>query len=169
MNFFSRMLGLFLLLMCSSFSLPELVFAHGTGHRVLKDAQTRTLEFYYSDHTPMTYAQVLVFSPLNREIEHQNGRTDKNGVFVFRPDTQGRWLVKVSDGMGHAEEATVEVSLDPESVEPASGRDLLTRDHRDSSIPKVYKAIFGLSLIMNGFLAVYFLKRRSGVADSEKK
>jgi nickel transport protein len=137
------------------------VFAHGTGHRLLNDVKTTAVEFHYSDNTPMAYAEVLVFSPGNREIEFQNGRTDKNGVFVFCPDAAGKWSVTVSDGMGHAAEAAVSVQLPEKQGGKAPGQDHSSETALSASSSKTMKIITGLSLIMNLAFALYLVKFRS--------
>lgn len=57
----------------------------------------------------MSYAEIKIFSPDNKNIEHQNGRTDKNGCFAFLPDKVGEWKVMVNDGMGHGVVTEVKV------------------------------------------------------------
>ncbi len=151
------------LLVATSMGWPGDAGAHGTGHRLLKDAPAVALEFHYSDQTPMRYAEVLVFSPQDREVEHQNGRTDRHGKFVFCPDAQGQWLVKVNDGMGHAEEAAVSVGQEAISVEAGKSQ-ALPGSGAFGPMPKVLKIIIGLSLMLNVAFAAYFLKRRSNGA-----
>mgnify|MGYP000403926884 CR=1 FL=1 len=139
---------------------PGDALAHGTGHRLLKDAPVVAIEFHYSDQAPMRYAEVLVFSPTDREVEHQNGRTDRHGRFVFNPDAEGSWVVKVTDGMGHAEEAIV-----PVGPELNAGEALKSREVPDSigggAMPTGLRMITGISLILNLAFAAHLLKRRS--------
>ncbi len=142
---------------------PVDALAHGTGHGILDDAPAVALEFYYSDGIPMQYAEVLVFSPQDREVEHQNGRTDKHGRFVFCPDAQGAWLVKVNDGMGHLEQAAIEV--DPLALSgPPPDRAAPAPPAADGGTApsKTLKIITGLSLILNAALGAFVLKRRAG-------
>lgn len=155
----SHILGLLAL---AATAWPGNAAAHGTGHRLLKDAPVVALEFTYSDQAPMPYAEVLVYAPQDTEVEHQNGRTDKHGRFVFTPDVEGRWLVKVTDGMGHAEQ--VSVSVGPELI---AGRTEESRGVEDTdtvgfgAIPKGLKTITGISLILNLALAAHLLISRS--------
>ncbi len=81
---------------------------HGTGFRVVTDAQPMVLSFYYTDSTPMAYAEINVFGPDNEQVAFQSGRTDTNGYFAFVPDRSGKWIVKVNDGRGHSVKAVVE-------------------------------------------------------------
>ncbi len=90
---------LFLLLLL--FTPCEYVRAHGVAHSFITEKAV-LLQAAYSDGSPMSFAEVVVFSPLDSKVEHQNGRTDKNGRFAFLPDEQGEWSISVTDGMGHA-------------------------------------------------------------------
>ena len=82
--------------------------AHGTSCKVFKDS-TLIIKAEYDDGTVMSYAEVLIFSPDDKNIEYQNGRTDKNGIFAFVPDKTGIWQIKVNDGMGHGIEKEIAV------------------------------------------------------------
>lgn len=151
------------------FSFSELGFsgdadAHGTGHRLLDADHPVAISFFYSDETPMSYAEVLVFSPGDRNVEHQNGRTDKNGIFAFLPDAAGKWLIKADDGMGHAAEATLDVK-----AEGAAGAQKATEaapSASSGSSSKTLKVIAGLSLILNlSFVGLLMGRRKKGAAD----
>ncbi len=138
--------------------------AHGTGHRVLDAEHPVAISFFYSDETPMSYAEVLVFSPGDQKVEHQNGRTDKNGRFAFCPDAAGKWLLKADDGMGHAAEALLEVK-----AEGASGAEKATDSAPSASSEsssKALKIIAGLSLILNLSLAGCLMGRRKKASSA---
>jgi len=143
-------------------------YAHGTGHRLLKHEPVVAFEFHYSDDTPMRYAEVMVFSPQDMKVEHQNGRSDRNGKFVFCPDVPGKWLIKVNDGMGHEEKAVVEVGPGAISGEAAKSR---TNPASSDSEPlsKVLNIIAGLSLILNVSFSGYFMRRRSNSAKNRSE
>jgi nickel transport protein len=148
------------LMLISALGMPVQVNAHGTGHRVLTGEHMVALKFYYSDQTPMRYAETLVFSPKDAEVEHQYARTDQHGKFVFCPDIQGQWIVKVNDGMGHAEQAAVTVGSESFSRPTAILQPTppVTKQHQ---IGTGIKVVTGLSLILNAFFVIYFVKRRS--------
>lgn len=144
----------------AALAMPGQAHAHGTGHRVLTGERVVALEFHYSDQTPMGYAEVMVFSPRDAEVEHQNGRTDQHGKFVFCPDTPGLWVVKVSDGMGHAEQAAV--TVDPEAASgPIAISPVPASVTGQGSMATGVKAVAGLSLILNACFVFYFVKRRA--------
>lgn len=135
-------------------------WCHGTDYSLVKDANLAAIEFHYSDGEPMSYAEVLVFSPQNRQVEHQNARTDKHGKFAFCPDIQGAWLITANDGMGHLCEATV--AIGPEtSFEKAAKPQGYTDSGHLLQGSKILKIISGLSLILNLAFAAEFFHRWS--------
>ncbi|MFO7559300.1 MAG: carboxypeptidase-like regulatory domain-containing protein [Desulfobacterales bacterium] len=147
--------------------IPFNAFAHGTDYRLIGKDAVVAAEFFYSDNTPMQYADVLVFSPENDKVEYQNGRTDQNGRFAFLAETPGKWHIKVNDGMGHAVRATVTVS--PGKAEPKTTGE--APDNLQNEISKKnnslfgetsmgIKLVFGLSILMNIFLCMYVWKRK---------
>ena len=74
-------------------------WGHGTEGSISKD--TGILIFAaYDDAEPMSYAEVEIHGP-NSTVPFQKGRTDRNGNFMFQPDSPGQWQVVVRDGMGH--------------------------------------------------------------------
>ena len=114
-------------------------WAHGVGYHI-DNSQTACIRIAYDDGEPMSYAKVKVFGPGNAAIEHQNGRTDKNGRFAFVPDTPGPWRVEAGDGMGHAIKAEVNFT-------PDQAQDKAPADPPKDQGPSVSKAMAGLSLI----------------------
>ncbi len=90
--------------------LPLSVSAHGTGYRQLPNTKAVSVEFYYSTGEPMLFSEVLVFSPQDKQMEFQNGRTDKKGRFSFYPDCSGNWQITVKDEMGHSVNAHFNVT-----------------------------------------------------------
>lgn len=93
------------------------VYAHGVVYEVKEDKSV-IIKVEYDDGEPMSYADVKIFSPTEKEIEHQNGRTDKNGCFAFLPDIVGEWKITVNDGMGHGvvEKVKVKEAMVIESI-----------------------------------------------------
>ncbi len=137
---------------------PTAGYAHGTVYQVLDTAATITAEFGYTDGQPMPFAEVLIFSPQDTEVEHQNGRTDRHGRFAFRPDVPGTWRVKVDDGTGHRVDARIEVAADLTTATP-----LDRHAHHHGSV--WLKTVAGLSLLANLFLFA-MLRARSSKAES---
>ena len=139
-------------------ALPAGAAAHGTDYRVLDPAPVIAAEFFYSDKEPMRYAEVLVFSPENRDVEYQNGRTDKNGRFAFCPETPGKWRIRVNDGMGHAVRAEIPVDPTETGKKEING---LSDKKPLAAASKWLKIILGLSLVLNIFLVIYVKKKGS--------
>jgi len=137
--------------------------AHGTDYSLVKATELSAVAFYYSDGEAMAYAEVLVFSPKDPKVEHQNGRTDKHGKFAFCPDTPGTWRITANDSMGHLCQATVEVS-----PEPLGGKSDTPHGETEIAHPvqgsKTLRIIAGLSLILNLAFAACFLLERSHAA-----
>ena len=129
------------------------------AHGVFASVETETaqaLRFGYSDGTPMSYAETLVFGPGDApDAEFANGRTDIRGRFAFVPDRPGPWRVVASDGMGHRAETTIQVaeSMDRAAAPPAQTAAV--------SGGTGGKAAFGLSLLANLFLAATLLRRKA--------
>jgi nickel transport protein len=142
---------------------PDYILAHGTGHRLVTDSSTVTIEFFYSDNEPMSYAEVFVFGPQDLKTEYQNGRTDQKGRFSIYPTIQGAWRIEANDGMGHKEVAIIEVQQ--EMIDKATSDNMQVMAIGNSKPPSIFlKAITGLSLILNLFLIIYIWKTRKSAS-----
>jgi len=132
--------------------------AHGTAWKLLENPDLTAVAFHYSDGEPMAYAEVLVYSPQDSEVEHQNGRTDRSGRFAFCPDMPGTWRVIATDGMGHMCEAMVETGAQAASE---TTDELTGHTGGGSSIQgaKLLKMIAGFSIIFNLAFVVRFFHR----------
>lgn len=84
------------------------LLAHGVSWS-LSSQKVYGFEFTFDDGTPMSFAEIKVFSPGDAETLSQTGRTDKNGYFAFIPDADGKWTVRAADGTGHLARAQIEV------------------------------------------------------------
>jgi len=151
---------LMILIFCTFlFSYSDFTMAHGTGHRLIADSAAVTVEFFYSDNEPMSYAEVFVFGPQDHEVEYQNGRTDQKGKFSFYPSAPGTWRIEAGDGMGHKEVGIIEVQK--ESGDEATPKNVPAMDAGKPTTSSVFlKTIIGLSAILNIFLLFYALKAR---------
>lgn len=131
--------------------------AHAVHYRVLeRDGAAVVFEVGFGPKEPASYAAVLVYGPEDREVEHQNGRTDRAGRFAFLPDRPGAWLVTVDAGMGH------QVSFEVDVGQPAEGvqQDQAVQGNSLSRREIWIRAGLGVSLLVNlGFLSV-LLRRR---------
>ena len=131
-----------------SFVLHNL-WAHGIVYEVKED-KTVVIKVAYDDGEPMSYAKIKIFSPDNKDIEHQNGRTDKNGCFAFLPDKVGQWQVIVDDGMGHRVTTKVEVE---------KGVKIEKTGYR--AWPRWQAVITGISIIWGLTGLIFYLKKRN--------
>jgi nickel transport protein len=135
----------------------DFTLAHGTGHRLITDSAAVTVEFFYSDNEPMSYAEVFVFSPHDSKVEYQNGRTDQKGRFSIYPSVPGTWRIEAGDGMGHKEIGIIEVQK--EIIDEATSKNIPALDAGKSAMSSRFlKTITGLSLILNLFLIFYIWK-----------
>jgi nickel transport protein len=135
----------------------DITTAHGTRHRLITESSAVTVEFFFSDNEPMSYAEVFVFGPHDLKLEYQNGRTDQKGRFSFYPTVPGSWRVEANDGMGHKEVGIIEVLK--EITDEATSKNISAMDANKSAGQSVLlKAITGLSLIFNLFLIFYIWK-----------
>ncbi|CAG34886.1 hypothetical protein [Desulfotalea psychrophila] len=154
---YPSLVALSLLLMAMTLSSPTASCAHGTGYRIVDNDDTVTMEFYYSTGSLMPYAEVLIFSPTDKESEYQNGRTDRRGRFAFRPNSPGEWQIKVYDGRGHKVNGKCSVTRADETDSP-----LILKSTSAKTVPKRWGVILGISLIFNlcGAIALFNKKRQ---------
>ena len=96
----------------------------------------------YAGTEPCSYASVLVYGPGETKTEHQNGRTDTQGLFAFVPDRPGIWRFVIDDDMGHRKDLTVDVTA-------TTGPVTVT-----AQLPPWQKALTGAAVILGltGFL-----------------
>ncbi len=109
------------------------------------------VKIFYDDGTPVSFADVRVYTPAGREFI--SGITDRNGVFLFVPDAAGEWRVEADDGMGHRILKSIEVAggYEYELAQRKPGR----------KFPRLYGAVTGVSLIFGFFgLFAMFSRRR---------
>ncbi len=76
---------------------PSLLLSHGVDIMMI-DGGTG-VKVMYDSGDPISQADVIVYSPDGEPF--QSGLTDKNGCFLFFPDIDGEWKIKINDGMGH--------------------------------------------------------------------
>lgn len=103
----------------------------------------------YDDGCPVSFSEAKVFAPGTEDKPALTGTTDRNGCFMFRPDTNGVWKVAVDDGMGHAVTATIQCEGKVAVPGPAT-----------EFIPRRYGVITGLAAIFGiwGWAAFLRLK-----------
>ncbi len=132
----------------------SLNFAHGVGYKIVQGGVG--INVYYEDvrHSPLSYAEVKVFSPENEEF--QQSYTDKNGTFVFYPTNIGQWRLEINDGMGHG--TIVKINVTEEMLNKKVVDIVQTKN-----FSLFQKIIVGLSIIWGtiGILFLILTKKRS--------
>lgn len=149
----------FYILVLTALTLPALgqqVEAHGAGGVSRLEGKSVVTCFQYSTGEALAYASVLVFAPHDAKLEFQNGRADKNGCFVFLPDTSGEWRIIAEDGMGHRVDQAVPVADGGQEGKEAVQQAAVS----GSSVPKWLGILCGISLILNVFTLPRVLRRK---------
>ena len=134
--------------------LSNIAWAHGVAYEMVETSPAVTFKSGFSSGDPIAYGQVLIYAPDNAEVEFQNGRTDRNGVFSFLPDRPGIWKVEVDGGLGHKLIFDVEVA--------GSEKNELSAHEKEAPLQGSIeiKALLGISLIFNLCLVASYLRAR---------
>lgn len=122
------------------------LLGHGVSYTMMGPGYGVAVQ--YEDGAPLDFADVTIYRPGETEFEFQQGFTDENGVFMFKPDTSGVWTLKISDGFGHGK--VIEVSV-------GGFESPLQQNVR---IPRWQKIISGVGYILFVFCGWYFLTKR---------
>jgi len=122
--------------------------AHGV-RGMISTSETLCATATYDDGEPMSYGGVDIAAP-DSKLPFQSGRTDRNGLFCFKPDSPGQWQLTVSDEMGHRVRLQTRMSQDMTPVP-----DKASYERSGQSMGKAEGVITGLALIfgMSGCLA----------------
>jgi nickel transport protein len=127
------------------------IHGHGVRHSV-SQGKAVTVKISYEDGEAMSYAPVKIYAPGNREVEFQNGRTDRNGSFAFLPTVVGEWTIKVEDETGHG--AVVPVSVNKE---------MSTGEIKQAGLTLLQKIIMAACAAWGAAgTALFFMKRKKG-------
>ncbi len=125
-----------------------LAACHGHGITATRvDGGVGVVASYDDDGTPVSLSEVRLFAPDATDKPVLLAATDRNGCFMFRPDTSGVWRVTVDDGMGHV--VTEELRFDGHVVAP---------ERNTGRMPKRYGVLAGLALIFGIFGWSAFLR-----------
>ena len=126
---------------------PGSLLAHGVDLLVIEGGSG--IEARYDSGQPISDAEVEVYSPADPDTIFQAGSTDKNGRFLFFPDSDGEWKIKINDGMGHGGTRSI-IIKDSEIVVNAEGEN---PPGRSIKILSGLSVIFGITGILFFFLA----------------
>ena len=133
--------------------------AHALEGELLEADGAAAVRFVYAGGEAARYIKAEVYSPADRKIEFQTGRSDRLGRVVFLPDAPGQWLVVVSDNQGHRAEFAVNVSGHVAADSAAAPGPAAAAGAPDPAA-KWLRAGFGLSLILNLALLGWWWSRR---------
>lgn len=142
--------------------MPSTAYAHGVGH-IMVDETATAMRFYYSDESPMSFAETIVLHPYGSEF--LIGRTDARGYFAFIPTEQGLWTVEANDGMGHR--AAVPLTIEAQAGQRSAKAGKLRLEHGDHaakesySHSKAFMALLGVSLLANLGLGITLYRKNS--------
>lgn len=138
--------------------------AHALLAKELASGDARVVEFSYSTGGVAAYAEAKLYGPDSADVEFQNGRTDALGRFAFLPDKPGTWTIVVADNMGHKVSHPMTLVL--------SGEGPMEREAAPScfsgslwALPVVFRAVLGVSLLLNLFLGLALFRRRAVKRD----
>lgn len=138
------------------YPMSRILIAHGVVYEI-KNEKAVMIKIAYDDGGPMSYAAVKIFSPSDKRVEYQNGRTDKNGCFVFLPDKIGAWKITVDEGMGHGVVRTL-------MVNEAARVETICK-----GMPRWYKLIVGVSILLGAAGFLFYLAARRELAEAKEK
>jgi nickel transport protein len=138
--------------------------AHDVTVEITKSYPSVIVRASYFQAEPLSYAEIMIFSPESDVVEYQYGRTDKSGYFAFVPNSRGDWKITVDDEMGHFNETIVTIADDFFTGEEATAI-IAHTNHRSSihDLQPLYKIIFGLALIFGITGIFYWLKARQAL------
>ena len=108
----------------------------------------------YSEFEAASNISITIHTPAVDNNQHQNGQTDKNGVFLFLPDRAGLWKVILDDKMGHRKEVEIEISqlwIDKKYEQ-------INIETSTPGLPIYYKIIIGISLFW-GFTGLLYWRK----------
>jgi len=134
---------------------PHTASAHGT-RGWMEERSGICLVAQYDDGEPMRFSEVLITAS-DGDGEFQVGRTDRNGLFLFSPDREGKWRLTVDDGMGHRLVLSKTLTADDREVFTP------TQPEKASFSPpaKAGGAVAGISLLLGAAGLLYGLRQRN--------
>ncbi len=135
--------------------------AHALLAKELASGDARVVAFSYSTGDVAAYAEAKLYGPDSADVEFQNGRTDAQGRFAFLPDKPGTWTIVVADNMGHKVSHPMTITL---SDEGTVEREVAPSGFSESlrALPVLFRAVLGVSLLLNLFLGLALFRHRAG-------
>jgi nickel transport protein len=125
--------------------------AHEVLHAVER-GKAVAVKAYFADGEALAYTEYQVFSPADRKIPYQKGRTDRAGYLAFVPDPPGKWRVVVTDSTGHG----LDIEVDAGGAEPGK----TVPNAAVSSWAFAVRPVVGVLVIGALFALLVFMYRR---------
>jgi len=138
-------IGLSIMFICSI-----QLFSHGIDHFSISGGIG--IEAQYDSGYPVAKVEVKVFSPADSQVPFQKGYSDKNGRFMFKPDTEGDWTIIFNDGTGHGFKTKLHIDKSKKNSE---------NPVHNEPVPLLYKILMGISIIfgLTGILLFFTSKK----------
>lgn len=124
--------------------------AHETLHETERGGAI-AVKAYFADGEVLAYVPYEVYSPADRKLPWQKGRTDRAGWLAFVPDAPGKWRVRVIEETGHG--------LDLE-IDATPGAGATAAAGAPSGLAFVLRPLAGLAAIGAVFAALWRFYRR---------
>ncbi len=134
-------------------AISNFVFAHQIQVEI-KNEKAVVIRLYYPDGTPFAYEKFEIYSPDNKKIPFQVGRTDKLGRIIFLPNKSGQWRVKAISQDGHGIDKEIYIN-----------ENSYVRENNNTRFYYLKLAV-GIFLIVVIYIALNYIFRRKNI---EKK
>ncbi len=125
------------------------LFSHGLSLQFGQQPPFLWIKGLYEGNIPLAFGLITIQSPDGEE--YQNGRSDRNGRFVFQPDRPGMWKITIDDEMGHQQSS--EIIIGAETITK-------TLNPAGQSASPWTKWLLGVSLILLLTASLYIWKKR---------
>jgi len=127
----------------------SIVYAHGVEYEFIQN--NVMIKAWFSGGKPFYPATFDLYSPDNYEKVYLSGETDNKGIFSFKPDKPGKWIVMLRDKTGHGTRINLDVN---ENLS-------LDKDNPIGSI-NLYQKLIMVVCVIWGFIgtALFFIGRK---------
>ncbi|MCK4798660.1 MAG: hypothetical protein KAT05_14880 [Spirochaetes bacterium] len=70
------------------------------------------IKMHYDGGAPFSYAEVTLYSPDDYKNPYLKSQTDKQGLYFFKPNKPGEWIILIRDKKGHGIRKNIKVGPD---------------------------------------------------------
>jgi nickel transport protein len=127
----------------------SVAFAHGVEYEFIRD--NVTIKASFSGGKPFYPATFDLYSPDDYEEVYLSGETSDKGMFSFKPNKPGKWVVMLRDKTGHGTRINIDVN-----------KDLSINTGESNSSTALYQKIIMAVCVIWGFIgtALFFIRRK---------